>query len=89
MAPADWLGYAAATLTTLAFVPQVWLSLRTRDLGGVSLGMYACFAAGVALWLAYGIVLGAWPLIVANGITLALALTIVALKLAASPGRGR
>lgn len=39
MALADWLGYAAATLTTLAFVPQVWLSLRTRDLGGVPLGM--------------------------------------------------
>jgi MtN3 and saliva related transmembrane protein len=78
---ADWIGYAAATLTTASFVPQAWLTFRTRDVSGISLGMYSVFAVGVALWLAYGLVLGAWPIVVANAITLALALAILAMKL--------
>lgn len=77
----DLIGYLAATLTTLSFVPQAWLTLRTRDVRGVSLGMYCAFAAGVALWLLYGVLAGAWPVIVANAITLALALVILAMKL--------
>lgn len=78
---ADWTGYAAATLTTASFVPQAWLSFRTRDVSGISLGMYSIFTAGVALWLAYGIFLGAWPIIVANAITLTLSASILTLKL--------
>jgi MtN3 and saliva related transmembrane protein len=85
MTPADgldtWLGYAAATLTTLSFVPQAVLTLRTRDVAGISLGMYATFTVGVALWLAYGLRLGAWPLIGANAVTLVLAALILAVKL--------
>lgn len=77
----DAVGYAAAVLTTLAFLPQVLHSWRTRDLAGVSLGMYSLFTAGVALWLAYGLLLGAWPIIVANGITLSLAGVVLYLKL--------
>ncbi len=77
----DWIGYAAATLTTASFVPQAWLSFRSRDVSGVSLGMYSLFTVGIALWLAYGIFLGAWPIIVANAITLALSSSILALKL--------
>lgn len=77
----DWVGYLAAFLTTCSFVPQAWLTFRTRDVRGVSLGMYSVFAAGVALWLAYGLLLHAWPIVVANGITLALALSILAMKL--------
>ncbi len=77
----DWTGYAAATLTTLSFVPQAWLSFRSRDLSGISLSMYSVFTVGVALWLAYGIFLGAWPIIVANAITLALSASILTLKL--------
>jgi len=78
---ADWLGYAAAALTTAAFVPQAWLTLRTRDVRGISLGMYLCFTLGVALWLAYGLALGQWPLIVANAVTLALAASILVVKI--------
>lgn len=78
----DWLGYLAASLTTLSFVPQAWLTFRTRDVRGISLGMYSAFTLGVALWLAYGIALGAWPVIVANAITLALAVSILAMKIA-------
>lgn len=77
----DLVGYAAAILTTVAFVPQALKSWRTRDLSGVSLTMYGLFTAGVALWLAYGIMLGAWPIIVANTITLALAGMVLALKM--------
>jgi MtN3 and saliva related transmembrane protein len=81
MTPADLIGYTAAALTTAAFVPQAWLSWRSRDLRGVSLGMYGVFTAGVALWLAYGWLLGAWPIVAANAVTLSLALLILGLKL--------
>ena len=77
----DLVGYAAAILTTVAFIPQALKSWRTRDLSGVSLTMYSLFTVGVALWLAYGIILGAWPIIVANVITLALAGMVLALKI--------
>jgi MtN3 and saliva related transmembrane protein len=77
----DALGYLAATLTTAAFVPQAWLTWKTRRAEGVSLGMYAIFTLGVALWLAYGLVIGAWPIVLANAITLALALFILLMKL--------
>ena len=79
--PTSWLGYAAATLTTVSFVPQAVLTLRTRDVAGISLGMYGAFTLGVAFWLAYGWRLGEWPIIVANALTLALAGTILATKL--------
>lgn len=78
----DWLGYAAAVLTTASFVPQAWLTFRTRDVSGISLGMYSVFSVGVALWLAYGLSLGSWPIIAANAITLVLACVILAMKLA-------
>jgi MtN3 and saliva related transmembrane protein len=77
----DLVGYLAAILTTLSFVPQVWHTWRTRDVTGISLGMYLVFTTGVALWLAYGVLVGAWPIVVANGVTLALALAILAMKL--------
>lgn len=76
----NWLGYAAAVLTTGSFIPQAVLTLRTRDVSGISAAMYAAFTMGVALWLAYGWLLGQWPVIVANAVTLALASTILALK---------
>jgi MtN3 and saliva related transmembrane protein len=75
------LGYAAATLTTGSFLPQVLHTLRTRDVAGISLGMYAAFTSGIALWLAYGWLLGAWPIVIANFITLGLAGTILVMKL--------
>jgi MtN3 and saliva related transmembrane protein len=78
---AEWIGYAAATLTTLSFVPQAWHTFSTRDVRGISLGMYSAFTVGVAMWLAYGVLLGAWPVILANAITLALASAILAMKI--------
>lgn len=82
--PAEWgdtIGAVAAVLTTLSFVPQAWLTLQTRDVSGISLSMYSAFTAGVALWMIYGLMLGAWPVIIANTITLLLALSILGMKL--------
>jgi MtN3 and saliva related transmembrane protein len=78
---AEIVGYCAAVLTTLSFVPQVWHTFRSRDVSGISLGMYVAFAIGVLLWLVYGAMLHAWPIVVANAVTLALALAILAMKL--------
>ncbi len=77
----DILGYLAAALTTGSFLPQAWLTLRTRDVSGISLAMYSAFTAGVALWLMYGLMLGKWPIVVANLVTLLLAATILVTKL--------
>jgi MtN3 and saliva related transmembrane protein len=79
--PIDWLGYLAASLTTLSFVPQALLTLRTREVHGISALMYGAFTVGVALWLAYGWRLGEWPIIIANAVTLVLAATILTIKL--------
>jgi MtN3 and saliva related transmembrane protein len=78
---AESIGYVAAALTTLSFVPQALHTFRTRDVSGISLGMYGAFTTGVALWLLYGWLTGAWPVVVANGVTLTLALSILAMKL--------
>ena len=77
----DWLGFAAGTLTTIAFLPQAVLTCRLRRASGVSLVMYAIFTTGVALWLIYGIGIGSVPVIIANAVTLTLALFILAMKI--------
>jgi MtN3 and saliva related transmembrane protein len=77
----ELLGYLAACLTTLSFAPQAWLIFRTRDVAGVSLGMYGAMTAGVVLWLVYGLLIRSWPLVAANVVTLALAGSILAMKL--------
>ncbi|HEX3140346.1 MAG TPA: SemiSWEET transporter, partial [Rhizobacter sp.] len=76
----EGLGYAAATLTTGSFALQAWHTFRTRDVSGISLGMYSAFTLGVALWLAYGLVLGSWPITLANAITLLMAASILGMK---------
>jgi MtN3 and saliva related transmembrane protein len=77
----DGVGSIAAILTTGSFVPQAWLTFRTRDVSGISLGMYSAFTLGVALWLVYGIAIGSWPMTIANAITLSLAMCILGMKL--------
>lgn len=77
----EWVGFAAAVLTTSSFIPQAVMTIRTRDTRSISRGMYIIFTIGVALWLAYGIALQSWPMILANAVTLFLASTILVLKL--------
>jgi len=81
MTTTDWIGSAAATLTTTAFIPQAWRVWHTRHTTDISLGMYTLFTLGVTLWLAYGIRLESWPIIIANSITLLLAGTVLVMKL--------
>lgn len=77
----DVIGALAAVLTTIAFVPQAWLTWKSRRADGISLSMYSIFTTGVALWLLYGLIIEAWPVIVANAVTLALALFILVMKI--------
>lgn len=77
---ADVLGFAAATLTTAAFVPQAVKSWRTRRADDLSLAMFLMFCIGIALWLVYGILLDQWPIIAANIVTLGLAGSILYVK---------
>ncbi len=78
---ANLIGIVAGTLTTIAFVPQVWKTWRTRRADDVSLGMLLMFTTGVALWEVYGLILGAVPIIAANAVTIVLAVFLVVLKL--------
>ena len=75
------IGTLAAVISTASFVPQVWHTFKTRDVSGISLGMYSVFTVGVSCWLVYGLMLGAWPIIIANAITLTLAISILVMKL--------
>jgi MtN3 and saliva related transmembrane protein len=77
----DVIGYCAATLTTLSFLPQVIQALRTKDLRSISLSMYIAFCAGITLWLVYGLMLHAWPIVIANIFTLALSGMVLTLKI--------
>ena len=75
-----WIGYAAGTLTTLAYLPQVlhvWKTKRAEDL---HIGLLLALAAGVALWLLYGILTHQPPVIVANVVTLLLIAVLLAMK---------
>jgi MtN3 and saliva related transmembrane protein len=77
----EWTGSAAAFCTTAAFVPQLVRVIRLKSARDISLRMFLMFSLGVALWLVYGIRLGSWPMIVSNGVTLGLSLSILYFKL--------
>ena len=77
----DILGSLAGALTTIAFIPHVVKTWKTRSTHDISLVMFSLFSLGVLLWLLYGISLGALPIIIANSITLALAMSILIMKI--------
>lgn len=77
MSLTEMIGFAAAALTSLSFVPQAYLVIRTRRTSGISLLMYSFFVLGVSLWLTYGILNAAKPIIASNSISLVLAGTIL------------
>lgn len=80
------IGFIAAVLTTVSFIPQVIYCWKTRDTHSISLGMYSCFCSGVLLWLVYGLLIEQWPIVIANSITLVLAGSILWLKLKGKTG---
>jgi MtN3 and saliva related transmembrane protein len=77
----DHLGFAAAACTTSAFVPQVLMVWRQRGAPGISTGMYLMFIVGIALWFVYGLSMHSLPITIANGVTLVLASSVLAMKL--------
>jgi len=75
------IGYLAAFLTTVAFVPQTYRALKSKDLSSISLNMYLLFTFGVVLWIYYGYSTESWPVVIANVITLILSSIILVLKI--------
>jgi MtN3 and saliva related transmembrane protein len=75
------IGYVAAALTTLSFIPQALQMFRTRDVSGISLPTYIMFCVGLALWVAYGFALRSLPIILANVVTLSLAASILWMRI--------
>jgi MtN3 and saliva related transmembrane protein len=80
MTSVDLLGLVAGALTTISFVPQVIKVWRTRSAGDFSYVMLALFCTGIACWLLYGVAVRSLPVVLANGVTLALTLAIFWLK---------
>ena len=85
MDAANVVGTLATICSTTSFVPQAWKVVRTRDTSAISKRMYAITVTGFSLWLAYGLLLGQWPLIVTNGICLALSAFILLMKVMPRP----
>ncbi|MBY0330465.1 MAG: SemiSWEET transporter [Acetobacteraceae bacterium] len=81
MDPATIVGFLATACSVSSFVPQAWKVIRTRDMKGVSTGMYAITVVGFSLWLTYGLLLWQWPLILTNGTCLLLSGFILLMKL--------
>jgi MtN3 and saliva related transmembrane protein len=84
---AQAIGFTAATLTALAFLPQVLKTWRTRSAGDLSMAMLLAQGTGVMLWIAYGVSLRSAPVIVGNIVTLTLTLLLLAFKLACGATR--
>jgi MtN3 and saliva related transmembrane protein len=74
------LGFVAGTVTTLSFLPQVHKAWRTKRCDDLSLPMLLAFALGVSLWLVYGLILRAAPIIATNAVTLALVMILISFK---------
>lgn len=75
------IGAAAAVCSTASFAPQAIQIIRTRKTKDISVGMYLLTVTGFVAWTTYGVLLGKWPLIAANGICLVLSSFILAMKL--------
>ena len=77
----EMIGYIAGILTTISFIPQALLTIKTQNTKSISLMMYMIFSTGILLWLIYGIVINSMPIIAANIITLPLTLIILIIKI--------
>ena len=75
------IGLTAAFLTTSAFIPQVYKIYKEKNADGISLTMYIILFIGVILWFVYGVLIGSLSIIIANGVTALLQLSIIIFKL--------
>ena len=78
----DVFGFVGASLTTISFIPQVVRVWRRRSAEDISTGMYVMFILGLLAWLGYGLMIGSWPILIANTITVGLASAVLGMKLA-------
>lgn len=76
-----YIGYAAAILGTVCWIPQAMQVWRTRDTRSLPLSAQVLFLATVTLWLAYGVMIMDWPLILANIVSVTAMIAIVTAKL--------
>ena len=83
----DALGFAAATLTTLAFLPQVIKSWKRRAVDDLSIGMLLALNIGIVLWIGYGLAIASFPLVLANVVTLVFTAILLGLKVSVPPRR--
>ncbi|MGE5538250.1 MAG: SemiSWEET transporter [Gemmatimonas sp.] len=81
MSGVSLIGYTAAFLTTVAFVPQAIRAWTTRSTGDISLGMFAMLTVGIVMWFVYGVLTHDWPLMLANFVTGVLAGSILYCKI--------
>lgn len=75
------IGTVAGTLATSAYLPQFLKVWRSRSAGDISLPMYVMMVTGASLWVVYGLMLSAWPVVMANGVSLLFLVPILGLKL--------
>lgn len=85
---ANVIGTGAALCSMASFIPQIAKIRRERDASSVSFKMYAVTVTGFSLWIAYGLLIGSWPVALSNIVCLALSATILVLKWRYSRGGG-
>ena len=81
MTAIEILGYVAALFTTICYIPQVWHTYTSKDVSGISLGMYVALAIGIGLWLVYSVILMLGPLIACNGFCFVMIIAMLAMKI--------
>ncbi len=77
---AEIIGYIATFMITICYIPQVVHTYKTKDVKGISLGMYCALSVGVGLWLVYSLMLSLTPLIICNGLSLLMIIAILVMK---------
>ena len=77
----EFIGFLAAFLSTTAFVPQAYKIYKEKTAKGVSLTMYLVMLSGVLSWEVYGLMIGKWPVILANLISASILLFIIYVKI--------
>ncbi len=81
MTQIELFGFIAALLTSMSYLPQAVMIIRTGVTAGISLVMYGMLTCGKVLWLSYGVLVSSWPLILSQSFTLCLAGIILGMTL--------
>ena len=77
----EFIGYAAGTLTAVAFAPQVLKAWRTRDTAALSVVTLVIYVIGIVGWFVYGLLSDSYPIILSNLVSLILAGSLLIAKL--------